>query len=278
MSPDALEQRRQAAARGEPEAVAFSAVLAALGAGEPADWTVAVERLRRAAALGSDFARRQLAVLEPEGAPFDLGAWLQPAERERRLRTPRINTVAGLVSPRVCQWLIGRATGRLSRAAVFDVASGQARVEDARSNSAFEFELADLDVVLLLVRARIAATVGTVTGALETTQILHYAPGQAFGPHFDFLDPSASGFASEIERRGQRVATALVYLNDDYVGGETEFPRAGLRFKGRAGEALMFANVDVDGRPDELSLHAGCPTVSGEKWVLSQWIRDRAPA
>jgi prolyl 4-hydroxylase len=74
------------------------------------------------------------------------------------------------------------------------------------------------------------------------------------------------------------VATFLAYLNDGYVGGETDFPRAGLRFKGAAGDALMFANVDLQGRPEPLSLHAGLPPGSGEKWVLSQWIRDRAPA
>lgn len=278
MSPDEIQQRRRDADRGDAEALAFTAVLAALGAGEPADWTVALARLRRAAALGSDIARGQLAVLEPEGTPLELAAWLQPATRERRLRTPRINTVTSFLAPQICNWLIGRAAGRLTRAAVFDTATGQARVESARSNTAFEFGLADLDLVLLLVRARIAATVGTLAGALETTQVLHYAPGEAFGPHFDFLDPAAPGFAEEIASRGQRVATVLVYLNDGYAGAETAFPRADFRFKGRTGEALMFANVDLAGAPDQSSLHAGLAPTGGEKWVLSQWIRDRAPA
>jgi hypothetical protein len=38
----------------------------------------------------------------------------------------------------------------------------------------------------------------------------------------------------------------------------------------------MFANVDAAGAVDPLSLHAGEPTTAGEKWVFSQWIRDRA--
>jgi len=31
----------------------------------------------------------------------------------------------------------------------------------------------------------------------------------------------------------------------------------------------------VGGKPDPLSEHAGLPVTSGEKWLLSQWIRDR---
>ncbi|MEI9890695.1 MAG: hypothetical protein WDN45_08980 [Caulobacteraceae bacterium] len=50
---------------------------------------------------------------------------------------------------------------------------------------------------------------------------------------------------------GQRVATALVYLNDEALeGGETDFPQLNLRHRGRKGDALVFFNVDASGRPD----------------------------
>ena len=74
---------------------------------------------------------------------------------------------------------------------------------------------------------------------------------------------------------GQRVLTALVYLNDDYEGGETDFPVLGAHWKGRKGEALLFWNVAPDGALDERTLHAGLPVTRGEKWMLSQWIRGR---
>ena len=69
-----------------------------------------------------------------------------------------------------------------------------------------------------------------------------------------------------------------MYLNDDYEGGETEFPAIGLRYRGRRGDALLFANVDIVGNPDRRSIHAGLPPTRGEKWLLSQWIRNRTPA
>ena len=37
----------------------------------------------------------------------------------------------------------------------------------------------------------------------------------------------------------------------------------------------MFFNVDAAGQPDRRTLHAGLPPSAGEKWLLSQWFRDR---
>ena len=67
----------------------------------------------------------------------------------------------------------------------------------------------------------------------------------------------------------------LVYLNQGFEGGETDFPLLDLKFKGRKGDALMFSNVDASGAPDRRMFHAGLPPTAGEKWLLSQWVRDR---
>jgi hypothetical protein len=68
----------------------------------------------------------------------------------------------------------------------------------------------------------------------------------------------------------------LVYLNDDYEGGETEFPRLGLRYKGKTGDALVFWNVSQTGELERDSVHAGLPVTSGQKWLLSKWVRQKA--
>jgi hypothetical protein len=131
--------------------------------------------------------------------------------------------------------------------------------------------------MLLLLRARIAAAVGTTPPFLEEANILHYSVGQEFRRHFDFLDPAEGDMAREIAAKGQRAGTFLVYLNDDFDGAETEFPAIPWRFKGGRGDAIYFRNVDVSGAPDRSTLHAGLAPTRGEKWLLSQWIRDRVP-
>jgi hypothetical protein len=182
------------------------------------------------------------------------------------------------VSPRICQWVIERARGRLVRAQIYGAADGRARLSGRRTNTETDFNVVESDVILLLLRARIAAVTDLPTAAMELTKVLHYSPGEQFELHHDYLDPAEPGLAAEIAARGQRLATFLVYLNDDFDGGETEFPTLGLRHRGATGSALYFANVDMRNKPDPRSLHAGLAPTSGEKWLLSQWIRDRIPA
>ena len=273
MSPAEIEAIRRRAAAGEPGPLAFSAVLAGMGVGEPQDWDEALRRLERAAALGFEPAAGQLAALHEAGPLSD---WFSAPQWERLLRDPRISTVRGFLPPGVCRWLVGRATGRVSPALVYDPAGGGPRQEQARSNSAFEFGFGDLDLVTVAVRAKICAALGVPQGALEPIQVLHYAVGQTFERHHDFLDVSVPGYAAEVARSGQRIATFLVYLNTGFEGGETDFPLLGLKFRGQPGDALVFANVDAAGAPDRRTLHAGLPPTAGEKWLLSQWVRDRA--
>ena len=134
------------------------------------------------------------------------------------------------------------------------------------------------DIVTLLLRHRIAALAGHEFSGLEAAAVLHYQPGQEFRPHHDFLNPNVPAFAREIAKTGQRLTTVLVYLSDDFDGGETNFPLIDYRFRGRKGDAILFRNLRPDGTPDYDTLHAGLAPTRGEKWLLSQWIRGPALA
>ncbi len=60
--------------------------------------------------------------------------------------------------------------------------------------------------------------------------------------------------------------TFLMYLNDDFHGGETEFPWQ--KIKPMRGSALIF--------PHRLS-HQGAPVISGVKYVLRTDVMYRNP-
>jgi prolyl 4-hydroxylase len=188
---------------------------------------------------------------------------------------PLVRVIEGFASPAECRWLIERGRERLLPATVFDPVTGRLGGTLARSNSSAEFQISDMDLVFEVIRTRIASAVRMSLPQFEPTQVLHYSPGQEFRAHFDFLNPANPALREQLQR-GQRVGTFLIYLNEGFEGGETEFVDAGLKFKGRTGDALFWANVDGQRRPDPLTRHAGLPPTSGEKWILSQWIRDRA--
>src|SRR5262249_20077449 len=152
---------------------------------------------------------------------------------------------------------------------------GRGATSGARTNSNCILHPFEWDVVTALVRARIAAAAGSVPAHLEDVSVLHYDVGQRFTPHFDFLDRKMPRFAELMASQGQRVATALVSLNEDYEGGETGFPKLEIKWKGRKGEAIFFWNIDAFGEGDERTQHAGRPPTRGQKWILSQFIRDK---
>ena len=72
----------------------------------------------------------------------------------------------------------------------------------------------------------------------------------------------------------QRIKTALVYLNTINEGGETLFPKLDIRIAPKSGTMVVFSNSDENGKLLLNSYHAGAPTVSENKWLVTKWIRE----
>ena len=275
----------QAAERGSGFACATAATLLARGyAGQP-DWPRALDYLQRAAELGFQPAREQLRLLSGYKAGIDwkklrravdIAAWRKVPTPAALHEDPPIHTAPGLLSAELCDALIARGGPLLGAAPVYNELHGGNTIADGRRNSAAQFAATELDLVTEAVCNRVCALAGLPAVNAEGLQVLHYHVGEYFAPHYDFWDPGFEGHASMLKGFGQRVTTVLVYLNDDFDGGETEFLRLGLRHRGKKGDALMFRNVDAGGQVDYRTLHAGRPPTRGEKWLLSVWIHDRA--
>jgi hypothetical protein len=174
----------------------------------------------------------------------------------------------------VCAWLIARARRRLEPATVYDAVIKRDLVHEMRTNTLANFDYATLDVVQFLVQARMSHTCGYRVQHFEAPMILHYDVGQQITPHFDFIDANAPDYEQQIREQGQRMITFLLYLNDAYSGGETTFPRLGIVNRGATGDGLFFINAHDDRSPDRNMLHTGSPPTAGEKWIVSQFIRD----
>ncbi len=271
---DGLGLLNDAAAAGDGRSAAFLSVLAGLGLYLPQSWSTALSHLARAAGLGWAPAQQELAILSG-GSIVDLRRWTSAPQARVILESPRLVELKALASPDACAFIMAGARDRLIRAEVHDPETGLAIMGQTRTNRVANFGLAETSLLNLLVQARIGAAAGAPVAHMEAFAVLNYAPGEEASDHHDYLDPTVPAYEAELDRLGQRVCTALLYLNDDYAGGETAFPELGLRHRGRTGDALLFFNVDPEGRPDPRTLHAGRPPTSGQKWVLSQFIRNR---
>ena len=280
-----------ASSSGGAEAAALLAVLFGLGASKEHDLNAALGSLVTAAERGWPAARSQLRVLASDrsaaaapaspalwrqlGSSIDVGSLAGAVPGASLSADPAIRLFPSFTTPEVCRWLVGRAEGRLSRALVYEALRKEVTVNPTRTNTAAVFNLLDTDFVCVLTQIRMAACLGVSIRQFEPITVLHYAEGEEITEHFDFVDPNVPDYGQEIAAKGQRIATFLVYLNDDYGGGSTDFPRASVSHKGRAGEALVFINALPDGSADVRTLHAGRPPQAGEKWIVSQFVRNR---
>lgn len=289
---------QDAANQGDAEAAARVAALTALGAYRTQSWHDALRWLGFAAHHGWQPARDQLLALHEDAAraagadaaaaaaasrhwpdlaaQIDPAAWrVSPAGRDLSM-APQVRAFENFIGASACHWLIEQARGRLVRARVYDVASGRDLVSATRSNTVANFNLAEVEVLHVLLQARMSAACGVPMPNMEAPAVLHYDVGEQITDHFDFVDPGTPDYAGEIARNGQRLVTFLIYLNDQYEGGETGFPKLGFSHKGRLGEGLYFVNALADLQPDLRMLHTGRPPTRGEKWIVSQFIRSRA--
>ncbi len=90
-----------------------------------------------------------------------------------------------------------------------------------------------------------------VTGIFEPLRIYRYQSGQHFGLHQDQSYARIDGARS--------LLTLMVYLNDEFEGGETDFPDQDRVIEPAIGLALWFQHS---------LLHAGRRVESGSKYVL----------
>jgi prolyl 4-hydroxylase len=266
----------------------------ALGINQPANWPLGLEWLRRSAAAGYVPSQRQLLALcddralaqkaaaaaKPDwreiAAAVALESWRHAPTAQIHNDDPRISGFPGLVRREICDCLISYAHGKLEPAKVYDPVARADIVYAHRSNTLATFDVHRVELVHALLQGRMAAACGIGERFMEAPSVLHYFPGEQIANHYDFVDPdSTPDYAGEIARNGQRVITFLVYLNEDYDGGETDFPTLGVTYKGHTGDGFYFVNALPDMTPDKRALHAGRPTRRGEKWIVTQFVRGR---
>lgn len=184
----------------------------------------------------------------------------------------RIVLFDSFLSDEECDALILSATPKMTRSLTVNNATGESELNDVRTSQGCFFRRGENELVSRI-EERIAKLVNWPLSHGEGIQILCYAPGAEYKPHYDSFDPNFAGSASILRRGGQRVGTVVMYLNNPPKGGSTTFPNLGLEVSPRKGSALFFAYHA--GHDDKYALHAGTPVVEGEKWVATKWLRQR---
>ena len=89
----------------------------------------------------------------------------------------------------------------------------------------------------------------------ESNSLLKYTDSQYYKAHYDG------------DTSSRRVVSPIVYLNEDYEGGEIEFVNFGIKIKPKAGSLLVFPS-------NYAYRHIAHPVTSGEKYAIVTWVHD----
>lgn len=237
------------------------ALLASGAGGLSRDWHGALRRLRLQR-RGCSRSVRQLELIDnmplsPDGEPVTT---YPPSIVSQE---PLIAKFENFLTADECDELIAMATSSFSPSLVVHPISGSLIHDKIRTSSAAAFPLLDENPFLHAINRRIAIASRSLWEQGEPAQVLHYKPGQEYKLHSDTL------------REGnQRIQTFLIYLNEDFDGGETFFPHGNQYYKLPKGDAICFSNVMANMQPAKDAVHAGLPVKQGQKIILSRWIRQ----
>jgi prolyl 4-hydroxylase len=123
-------------------------------------------------------------------------------------------------------------------------------------------------------RQKVSELVKIPVENMEKLHIVRYEIGGEYKNHQDFFHPGESYYDEQIKKGGQRLLTTIIYLNDEFTGGETDFPELNTRVKPELGKLITWQNLDENRNPLYNTLHAGLPVISGTKYIATIWIRE----
>lgn len=184
-----------------------------------------------------------------------------------------IKTVENVFSVAESDYLINVAAAKLKPAKVVQADS---TIELGEIRTGMTASLGQmLDVTVDWLMQRVADVIDIPLNRSETPSVIRYQPGEMYKQHGDYLPDDSILIAKDIG--GQRSHTALVYLNESFTGGETNFNLLNKSVQPATGKLLTFSNINSDSKPLIESQHTGEAVNSGEKWLLSLWFRQFAP-
>ena len=186
---------------------------------------------------------------------------------------PDVMTQDNFLTDAECDHFINLARPKLVRAQVSSNKSGEISVGRTGKNC---WIIHNQDDITLRVGKKIADEVGIPLHHAEAYQIIYYDKTQEYREHCDGWEHDDSEKSIRcMQYGGQRMTTALCYLNDVQQGGHTRMTKLDINVPAEKGKILIFTNVYKDTNiRHPLSEHAGTPVLEGEKWAFNLWFRE----
>ncbi len=189
--------------------------------------------------------------------------------------------IPGFLQSEQCLKLIRHGQQGCKPSIHLDMSSGQALATPEKRRSKTQVIHPENKEVSGIIQ-RIANVLCTTASKAEPANVICYETGGFFSEHMDAYSPihfamanySSSNRLTDLMSAGNRTWTALIYLNHDFKGGCTLFPRLGISLMPEMGTLICWKNSN-NSAPIMNSLHSGSVVERGEKHVIVIPFRER---
>lgn len=187
----------------------------------------------------------------------------------------QIYEIFNLLTAKECQTLIDIAKEKgLHESKVYNhTVADDGQEVDIVSRKSETTWLKDTEHPTVLKLARITSEISRIPiENQEALQVAHYHVNGMFNEHYDACHYTDLSQCEKMNNgAGQRRCTLLVYLNDDFEGGETEFRDIKAKIKPEVGKAVFFWDTYPDEKIIDKSKHIAHRIRQGEKWICTKW-------
>lgn len=187
---------------------------------------------------------------------------------------PGIMIIRGFLERRACQELVAYADSQAGVAATVQDADAswdkpRAHRSDIRVTDHIDIGGVE-DSLIALARDAFVSQVGPYFGQtiewIERPALLRYQPGGYYVPHADAENWDADSMTWR--RAVDRDFSLLLYLDDQFEGGELDFPNFRFKMKPQAGLLVCFP-------ADHRFVHEAATLTSGRRHVVVSWAAAR---
>lgn len=189
------------------------------------------------------------------------------------VKNTSIYLIRNFFSEEECSLLIEEGSRYLEPSRVSGPADTTIVNRSVRSSSTAMLEEVSAALITQHALSRIYSAYGRTHLISNPLQMNRYEVGEEFIEHHDWHNPETN--AERIQREGQRTWTFLMYLNEGFQGGETEFPELGISIKPERGMLVLWNNLNEDGTVNHATLHKSNPVTLGSKFMMTKWFKNK---
>jgi len=173
-----------------------------------------------------------------------------------------------------CDKIINLSKDYLEESKVYQKYENQGKTDLSHRKSKQTFLNDNVDPLIKSITEKCSSILNLPSKNAEQLQVVKYDKNDFFNEHYDALCDDDETNTNDDNCSNDRYATILVYLNDGFIGGETEFPKLNISVIPKKGDAILFYNKTwLTRKIFTKSLHSGKPIKEGTKWICNKWYR-----